>query len=262
MNRVEFMAELERLLADLPEDERQAAVKYYADYFADAGAENEAEVIRELGSPEKTAESIKADYYGRTFDESRFEHKDYMEKYGQQASGQQTFGQQSAGPAGASVEGKKPWTSRGLKILLIVLIAIVVWPLSLGLICAVLGILAAVVCLFAGLVIAAVCVMIAGGVRTINECGISAGGSDDDGDRPPALCAGAHCHRGNRETLYDRISGHAPWICGAVQAADPWKGGVENEEKVENILDRVRCAGGGRTASYSGGGGAWRTERS
>lgn len=167
MNRVEFMAELERLLADLPEDERQAAVQYYADYFADAGAENEAEVIRELGSPEKTAESIKADYYGRTFDESRFEHKDYMEKYGQQASGQQTSGQQQAGPAGASVEGKKPWTSRGLKILLIVLIAIVVWPLSLGLICAVLGILAAVVCLFAGLVIAAVCVMIAGGVTAV-----------------------------------------------------------------------------------------------
>lgn len=167
MNRVEFMAELERLLADLPEDERQAAVQYYADYFADAGAENEAEVIRELGSPEKTAESIKADYYGRTFDESRFEHKDYMEKYGQQASGQQTSGQQQAGPAGASVEGKKPWTSRGLKILLIVLIAIVVWPVSLGLICAVLGILAAVVCLFAGLVIAAVCVMIAGGVTVV-----------------------------------------------------------------------------------------------
>ena len=167
MNRVEFMAELKRLLADLPEDERQAAVQYYADYFADAGAENEAEVIRELGSPEKTAESIKADYYGRTFDESRFEHKDYMEKYGQQASGQQTSGQQQAGPAGASVEGKKPWTSRGLKILLIVLIAIVVWPVSLGLICAVLGILAAVVCLFAGLVIAAVCVMIAGGVTAV-----------------------------------------------------------------------------------------------
>ena len=152
MNRVEFI-ELERLLADLPEDERQAAVQYYADYFADAGAENEAEVIRELGSPEKTAESIKADYYGRTFDESRFEHKDYMEKYGQRSSGQQTSGQQAAGPAGASGEGKKPWTSRGLKILLIVLI--------------VLGILAAVVCLFAGLVIAAVCVMIAGGVTVV-----------------------------------------------------------------------------------------------
>ena len=167
MNRVEFMAELERLLADLPEDEQQAAVQYYADYFADAGAENEAEVIRELGSPEKTAESIKADYYGRTFDESRFEHKDYMEKYGQQASGQQTSGQQQAGPAGASVEGKKPWTSRGLKILLIVLIAIVVWPVTLGIACAALGVVAAVIGFFAGLVIAAAAIMIAGVVAAV-----------------------------------------------------------------------------------------------
>ena len=157
MNRVEFMTELERLLSDLPEEERQAAVQYYADYFADAGVENEAEVIRELGSPEKTAESIKADYYGSEFDESKYDHKDYMEKYGQQVSGQ-------AGTSGtASGEAEKPWTSRGLKILLIVLIAIVVWPLSLGIICAVLGIAATVICLFAALVIAAASVMIAGG---------------------------------------------------------------------------------------------------
>ena len=61
MNRMEFMTELERLLADMPEEERQAAVQYYADYFADAGEANEADVIRELGSPEKVAESIKAD---------------------------------------------------------------------------------------------------------------------------------------------------------------------------------------------------------
>ena len=70
MNRMEFMAELERLLADMPEDERQAAVQYYADYFADAGEENEQDVIRELGSPEKVAESIKADYYGTEFNEA------------------------------------------------------------------------------------------------------------------------------------------------------------------------------------------------
>ena len=40
MNRMEFMTELERLLADMPEEERQAAVQYYADYFADAGEAN------------------------------------------------------------------------------------------------------------------------------------------------------------------------------------------------------------------------------
>ena len=40
MNRVEFMAELESLLSAMPEEERQAAVRYYADYFADAGEAN------------------------------------------------------------------------------------------------------------------------------------------------------------------------------------------------------------------------------
>ena len=80
MNRVEFLAELERLLSGMPEEERQAAVQYYADYLADAGEENEGDAIRELGSPEKAAESIRADYYGTEFDESKFDHKDYMEK--------------------------------------------------------------------------------------------------------------------------------------------------------------------------------------
>ena len=55
MNRVEFLTELERLLSDMPADERQAAVQYYADYLADAGEENEAETLRELGSPKKVA---------------------------------------------------------------------------------------------------------------------------------------------------------------------------------------------------------------
>ena len=87
MNRVEFLAELERLLSGMPEEERQAAVQYYADYFADAGEENEQEVIRELGSPEKVAGSIKADYYGTEYNEEKFNRKNYMEKYGQRSSG-------------------------------------------------------------------------------------------------------------------------------------------------------------------------------
>ena len=36
MRRTEFLAELERLLADLPEEERQAAIQYYEDYLQDA----------------------------------------------------------------------------------------------------------------------------------------------------------------------------------------------------------------------------------
>nr|WP_294494475.1 DUF1700 domain-containing protein [uncultured Mediterraneibacter sp.] len=163
MNRTEFMTELEKLLADMPNEERQAAVQYYADYFADAGEENESEVIRELGSPQKVAESIKADYYGKEFNESEFEHRDYMEKYGQR-SGKDTDENRGDGMKGNAQEKNKPWTSTGLKLVLIVLIAIVVWPVSLGVVCAVLGIAAAVVSIFACLVIAAIAVMIAGGI--------------------------------------------------------------------------------------------------
>ncbi len=61
MNRVEFMKQLERLLGDIPENDRLDAIAYYNDYFDEAGVENEAQVIRELGSPGKVAAIIKAD---------------------------------------------------------------------------------------------------------------------------------------------------------------------------------------------------------
>lgn len=61
MNRVEFMKQLERLLGDIPENDRLDAIAYYNDYFDEAGTENEVQVIRELGSPGKVAAIIKAD---------------------------------------------------------------------------------------------------------------------------------------------------------------------------------------------------------
>lgn len=193
MNRIEFLSELEQRLSGIPEDERQSAIQYYADYLADAGEENEAEAIRELGSPEKVAESIKADYYGTEFDESRFDHKDYMEKYGQRSSQGTGSGNTSGGRPGADGYGygqengygtgqesgqengqgngpaqkNAPWTSRGLKIFLVILIAIVIWPVTLGVAGIVLGVVAAIFFFFAGLVIAAIAVMISGGVVAV-----------------------------------------------------------------------------------------------
>lgn len=61
MNRVEFMEQLERLLWDISESDRMDAITYYTDYFDEAGIENEADVIQEIGSPEKVAEMIKTD---------------------------------------------------------------------------------------------------------------------------------------------------------------------------------------------------------
>lgn len=62
MNRVEFMGQLERLLCNLPDEERQDALDYYNDYFDEAGSEHEPEVLRELGSPGRVAAMIRAGY--------------------------------------------------------------------------------------------------------------------------------------------------------------------------------------------------------
>ncbi len=64
MNRLDFMKELERLLADISESEREEALQYYNDYLNDAGVENEEEVIASLGSPQKVAATIKAGLSG------------------------------------------------------------------------------------------------------------------------------------------------------------------------------------------------------
>ena len=62
MNRNEYMAALRRALSVLPEEERASALRYYEEYFDDAGPENEQRVIADLGAPEKVAEQILADY--------------------------------------------------------------------------------------------------------------------------------------------------------------------------------------------------------
>lgn len=61
MNRKEFMEQLENHLSRVTEQERTDALRFYEEYFDEAGPENEARVIEELGSPAKVAAQIKAD---------------------------------------------------------------------------------------------------------------------------------------------------------------------------------------------------------
>ena len=58
MNRADYMAALRRALSVLPEEERANALRYYEEYFDDAGPENEAKAIEELGEPAKVAAQI------------------------------------------------------------------------------------------------------------------------------------------------------------------------------------------------------------
>ncbi len=59
MNRIEFMSQLEILLRNVSDGEREEALQYYNDYFDDAGAENEQAVIEALGNPARVAENIR-----------------------------------------------------------------------------------------------------------------------------------------------------------------------------------------------------------
>lgn len=58
MTKEEYIAELRARLVNLSNEEREAAVKYYDEYFTDAGIGNEESVIKELGTPEYATKQI------------------------------------------------------------------------------------------------------------------------------------------------------------------------------------------------------------
>ena len=75
MNKEQFLKELEDLLQDIDATEREEALNYYRDYFEDAGSEHEQEIIKELESPKKVAQTIKeglgVEEHHRVDDESK-----------------------------------------------------------------------------------------------------------------------------------------------------------------------------------------------
>lgn len=58
MTRQEYLSELSSNLMSLSAEEREDAVRFYEEYFEDAGPENEAAVMEELGKPYTLAKSI------------------------------------------------------------------------------------------------------------------------------------------------------------------------------------------------------------
>ena len=115
MNRVEFMETLSRLLQDIPEEDRIDALKYYNDYFDDAGSENEQNVIEELESPEKVAMKIKAD------------REDTDQYYQEDTYGEEKDNKiyQDNGTYDYESQEKKPWTNKWLKLAMIIAIVVI-----------------------------------------------------------------------------------------------------------------------------------------
>lgn len=58
MTRKEYLAKLRRYLKRLPQADYQEAMDYFEEYFDEAGPEQEAQVIAELGNPREAANDI------------------------------------------------------------------------------------------------------------------------------------------------------------------------------------------------------------
>lgn len=61
MTRTEYLAQLERYLKKLPKEDYDEVMDYFTELFEDAGAEGEAELMDNLGSPKEAAHEVMAD---------------------------------------------------------------------------------------------------------------------------------------------------------------------------------------------------------
>ena len=80
MRKEEFFRQLEYLLQDIPDAEKEEALNYYRDYLDEAGSENEEQVLDEFGSPERVAAIIRADVTGNLRDGGSFTEKGYEDE--------------------------------------------------------------------------------------------------------------------------------------------------------------------------------------
>ena len=145
MTKEQFLFQLEQKLLDIPADERAEAMEYYRDYFNDAGAENEAQVIEELGSPEKVAASIKEGLRSSREDAG-------------------TVGQppQMRGKSFSEANRGRTQTDSRSKWILIILVAIFTSPIWIGAVGVLFGVLVAILATIFGLLVATVALAAAG----------------------------------------------------------------------------------------------------
>lgn len=158
MNRKEFMEQLEKLLMDIPQEERQEALTYYNGYFEDAGEENEAGIIQELESPEKVARIIKADmgmeqemeYSEAGFEDTRFHQQEELGAHTGEADSKGDGRGSGREYGGRNSQEKftfqeKPGSGQNMdkttKTVLLVLLAVVTSPLWLGILGAAAGLI-------------------------------------------------------------------------------------------------------------------------
>lgn len=126
MNRHEYLRILSERLGRLPHDEYANIMEYYTEYFEDAGEENEIRVMEELGTPEALADRIINENMGKAIPF---------------APGQPSFGTQGMNQPYNPMYQPQPQPKQGLSTGWKVAIAIITFPIWIGIVGAVVGII-------------------------------------------------------------------------------------------------------------------------
>lgn len=168
MNKEIFLKELRRFLGGIPEEEREQAIHYYEDYFADAGPENEQKVIEELGSPIDLAKQIMSSNqeniaYGQGNDFH------YTADYPNIYNNEKNSGQSSQNHEYNTANGQpqKSWKQDSGKITILVILALLAIPVGIPLISAIFSLLISVFAVILALIITGFCIgfaLVLGGI--------------------------------------------------------------------------------------------------
>lgn len=151
MNRIEFMSQLEGLLSDVSNAEREEALKYYNDYFDDAGKEQEDQVIKELKSPEIVAKIITGG-----LNDTEGVNGEFTENGFQDAKDRESFELKK--------KTEEKYVKRGndgMTLLLIILVAIFAIPVGIPILAVVFSLVVTVVVLAVAFVAAGAAIVIA-----------------------------------------------------------------------------------------------------
>ena len=160
MDRKTYLNELEFLLSDISDEERNDALLFYENYFDEAGIENEAKVIEELGEPSKVAAIIKDSIKG-SFDDSIESTESGFDNYQYQRNYEVVHNERKI-PLFQTLKEKYLNLSSRDKVLLITIILIALIPLSGGLVEVLLSILMIPVILIFGAWIVTIALSIVG----------------------------------------------------------------------------------------------------
>lgn len=129
MNKYDFLSRLRNALSPLPQEERDAAMNYYEEFFTDAGEDNEQSVIASLGAPEELAKQI--------IEENNRENP----AYNNGTAGTAENSGFTPPPTPAQTTAPR-WT--GGQIALFVVLAVFSSPIWLGALCAIFGVIVAI----------------------------------------------------------------------------------------------------------------------